>query len=158
MALIIGLLLSAGVALMAWWVGFDRSRAFYPTVLMVVASYYVLFAVVAGSTEGVLAESLVMVAFLVAAILGFRSSAWIAVAGLLAHGIFDGVRGYVIADTGAPDWWPAFCMAYDVGAAAWLALIILARSNRPVGSARLDGADDHAIALARDGQRKVLDQ
>ena len=36
---VIGILLSAGVALFARYVGFDRDRAFYPTVLIVIASY-----------------------------------------------------------------------------------------------------------------------
>ena len=40
----IGIVLSVGVALFASYVGFDRDRAFYPTVVIVVASYYVLFA------------------------------------------------------------------------------------------------------------------
>jgi hypothetical protein len=39
-----GLLLSVAVARFATAIGLDRERAFYPTVLMVIASYYVLFA------------------------------------------------------------------------------------------------------------------
>ncbi|MFO1400078.1 MAG: hypothetical protein U1F30_02500 [Steroidobacteraceae bacterium] len=135
MPLIVGFLLSVGVASMAWLVGLDRSRAFYPTVLMVVGSYYVLFAAMAGSTGGVLLECAVMVVFLAAAIAGFRSSAWIVVAGLAAHGLFDAYRDHFIAHTGAPAWWPPFCMAFDVGAAAWLALILLRRASNQVGDA-----------------------
>jgi len=44
MPYMIGIVLSVGVALFASYVGFDRDRAFYPTVVIVVASYYVLFA------------------------------------------------------------------------------------------------------------------
>ena len=39
-----GIVLSIGVAAFARRVGLDRDRAFYPTVAIVVASYYVLFA------------------------------------------------------------------------------------------------------------------
>ena len=57
---VVGGVLSIGVAPFARWVGFDRDRAFYPTVLIVIASYYVLFAVMSGSVETVLLESIVM--------------------------------------------------------------------------------------------------
>jgi hypothetical protein len=38
----------------------------------------------------------------------------------------------VIVNTGMPPWWPAFCGAYDVGAAAALAWF-LGASQVPVG-------------------------
>ncbi len=41
----IGIVLSLSVARFASRVGFDRDRAFYPTVLIVIASYYVLWAI-----------------------------------------------------------------------------------------------------------------
>jgi hypothetical protein len=41
MSYVVGIVLSVGVALLARRAGFDRDRAFYPTVLMVIASYYV---------------------------------------------------------------------------------------------------------------------
>ena len=44
----IGVVLSLGVAVLARGIGFDRDRAFYPTVLIVIASYYVLFAALTG--------------------------------------------------------------------------------------------------------------
>jgi hypothetical protein len=54
---LIGIVLSVAVALFARCVGFDRDRAFYPTVMMVIASYYVLFAAMTGSVHTVLLES-----------------------------------------------------------------------------------------------------
>ena len=122
MAYLIGIILAVGVAVFARCVGFDRDRAFYPTVLMVVASYYVLFAAISGSVHTVLVESIVMTMFTIAAVVGFRSSAWIVVAGLAAHGIFDAVHGRLLENSGVPMWWPPFCLAYDIGAAAILAL------------------------------------
>ena len=115
---------SAGVALFARKVGLDRDRAFYPTVMIVIALYYVLFAVMAGSIQTVLAESVVMVVFAAAAVAGFRSSSWIVVAALAGHGVFDAFHGYVIENPGVPAWWPAWCLAYDVGAAAGLAWLL----------------------------------
>jgi hypothetical protein len=49
MEYLIGLILSLVVAGFAIIVGFDRDRSFYPTVLIVIASYYVLFAVMGAS-------------------------------------------------------------------------------------------------------------
>jgi hypothetical protein len=121
---VIGLVLSVGVALFARGVGLDRDRAFYPTVMIVIASYYVLFAVMSGSVQTVVIESVVMMLFAAAAVAGFKSSAWIVVAALAGHGLFDAVHGYVIENTGMPAWWPAWCFAYDVGAAAGLAWLL----------------------------------
>jgi hypothetical protein len=123
MPYVIGLVLSAAVAAFARVVGFDRDRAFYPTVMIVIAAYYVLFAVMSGSVQTVV-ESVVMTLFAAAAVAGFKSSAWIVVAALAGHGIFDAVHGYVIENAGVPDWWPAWCLAYDVGAAAGLAWLL----------------------------------
>src|SRR3954464_14062078 len=121
---VVGVVLSIGVALFARRVGFDRDRAFYPTVLIVVASYYVLFAVMSGSVETVLLESMIMALFAVAAVAGFKGSGWIVVAALAGHGVQDAVRGHIVANAGVPAWWPAWCLAYDVGAAGALAWIL----------------------------------
>jgi hypothetical protein len=123
MPYILGVLLSVGVALFARYVGFDRDRAFYPTVMIVIASFYVLFAVMSGSVQAVVIETVLMMPFVAAAVAGFKSSAWIVVVALAGHGIFDAFHGYVIENAGVPAWWPAWCLAYDVGAAfclGWL--------------------------------------
>ena len=122
---VVGVALSIGVALFARWVGFDRDRAFYPTVLIVIASYYVLFAAMSGSVETVLLESIIMTLFAVAAVAGFKGSAWIVVGALAGHGVQDAVHGYIVANAGVPGWWPAWCLAYDVGAAALLAWFLM---------------------------------
>ena len=121
---VFGIVLSAGVALFARQVGLDRDRAFYPTVMIVIALYYVLFAVISGSVQTVAIESVVMTLFAAAAVAGFKSSAWIVVVALAGHGVFDAVHGYLIENAGVPAWWPAWCLAYDVGAAAILAWLI----------------------------------
>ncbi|MGE0042797.1 MAG: hypothetical protein AB7H88_21375 [Vicinamibacterales bacterium] len=125
-----GVVLSIGVALFARSVGFDRDRAFYPVVLMVVASYYVLFAAMSGSTRAAVLESALMAIFVVAAVAGFRWSAWIVVGALAVHGMQDAVHGHIIANAGVPEWWPAWCLAYDVGAAGALAWLLM-RADAP---------------------------
>ena len=124
MPYVIGIVASAGVAVFARSVGFDRDRAFYPTVVIVVALYYVLFAVMSGSARTVIIESMVMALFAAAAVAGFKSSTWIVVAALAGHGVFDIVHGYMIENAGMPAWWPPWCFAYDVGAAAGLAFLL----------------------------------
>ena len=71
---VVGIVLSVGLALFARWVGFDRDRAFYPTVLIVIASYYVLFAAMSGSVQTVVLESALMTVFVIAAVMGLRRS------------------------------------------------------------------------------------
>ena len=130
MPYVIGVVSAAGVALFGRVAGFDREKAFYSTVLLVVASYYVLFAAMSGSLRTVLMESAVMIVFAVAAVIGFKSSVWILVAGLAAHGVFDALRGGVLENSGVPAWWPAFCGAYDLGAAGILAGLVRSRQLR----------------------------
>ena len=135
MAYIIGIVLAVAVAIFGRISHFDRDRSFYPTLLIVIGSIYVLFATMSGSTETVLTESIGMVAFATAAVIGFRNSAWIVVAGLAGHGIFDFVHGNLIANSGVPAFWPAFCGSYDVVAAAGLAWIL----NRPAIASTASG-------------------
>jgi hypothetical protein len=127
MAYVIGVVLALGVALFAMRVGLDRDRTFYTTVTIIVASYYVLFAVMGGSGHALVMELIVMAGFVTAAIVGFKKSEWILVAALAGHGVFDALRGGVIENSGVPAWWPAFCGAYDVVAAACLAWIVVRR-------------------------------
>ena len=57
MPYVIGIVVSAGVALFGRYAGFDRDRAFYPTIMIVIAAYYVLFATISGSVQNVLGRS-----------------------------------------------------------------------------------------------------
>ena len=120
MPLLIGLMLALAVGAFARWVGLDRDRAFYPTVMIVIASYYVLFGVIADSPGVLSAEILVAGGFIVLAALGFKTSLWFVVVALAAHGVFDVFHPHVIHNRGVPAWWPDFCAAYDIAAAAFL--------------------------------------
>jgi hypothetical protein len=131
MGYVVGTVLAIAVFLFARWLKFDRDRAFYPTVLMVVGSYYVLFAAMAGSTRALVIESAVMAAFILAAVFGFKFNVWITVAGLVGHGVFDFFHGRLVTNPGVPGFWPAFCMAYDVCAGACLAWLVIRRTRAP---------------------------
>jgi hypothetical protein len=124
MGLVIGTVLALAVGLFATGVGLDRDRAFYPTVTIVIASYYALFALIGGSVQVLVSESIVIAAFLGVAVAGFKRSLWLVVAGLAAHGAFDLVHGQLIDNPGVPSWWPHFCLAYDVVAAVYLAWLL----------------------------------
>lgn len=89
--------------------------------MIVIASYYALFAVMGGSVHALMVESIVVAAFLAASIAGFRTSLWLVVAALAAHGLFDFIHGRLITNPGVPAWWPPFCLSFDVVAAAYLA-------------------------------------
>ena len=121
MPLALGVLAGLATALLGAAAGLDRDRAYYPTLLMVIAAYYILFAAMAGSPSVLARESIAMAAFFAVAIAGFRRSLPLVAGGLLAHGLFDLVHGRVIANPGVPGWWPPFCMAADIALAACLA-------------------------------------
>ena len=127
MAYLVGAFLALAVSGAATLLRLDRDRAFYPTVMAVIASYYALFAVMGGSVHALGVETAVIIVFLAASIVGFKYSLWFVVAGLAAHGIFDAYHDQVIANPGVPAWWPQFCLAYDVVAAGYLAYLLLRR-------------------------------
>jgi hypothetical protein len=127
LAYLIGASLALAVSGAATLLGLDRDRAFYPTVMIVIASYYVLFAVMGGSDHAFGVETAVIAVFLAASIVGFKYSLWAVVAALAAHGIFDAFHDQLIANPGVPVWWPPFCLAYDVAAAGYLACLLLRR-------------------------------
>jgi hypothetical protein len=130
---LIGAVLAFSVGILMTFIGLDRDRAFYPTVMIVIASYYALFAVIGASTQVLIIESMAFVAFLGASIAGFKRSLWLVVAALAVHGVFDLVHGHLIKNPGVPAWWPIFCLAYDVAAAAYLAWLLL-RSKVPASA------------------------
>jgi hypothetical protein len=123
--LLIGAVVALVVAVYAAWINLDRDRAFYPTVLTVVASYYVLFSVMAGGTRTMMSELAIMFIFVVAASVGFRRNLWLVVIALAGHGLLDTFHGSLVHNPGVPPWWPPFCASYDVAAAGFLAIILL---------------------------------
>jgi len=128
MPVAIGVGLAVLVGVFGTATGLDRDRAFYPVITIIVATYYILFAVVGEASQALWPETMIAGAFIVAAVVGFRRSLWIVVAALAAHGILDLIHGSVVSNPGVPDSWPGFCMGYDAAAALYLAGLL--RSGR----------------------------
>lgn len=124
MAYLIGAVLALSVCVLATVVGFDRDRAFYPTLTIVIASYYGLFAVIGAGSHSMMLEFASIALFLAAALVGFKGSLWWVAAALVAHGMFDWFHARWIADPGVPSWWPMFCLSYDIVTAAYLSWLL----------------------------------
>jgi hypothetical protein len=136
MEYLIGTVLAAVVCAFAMLAGFDRDRVFYPTLLMPIATYYVLFAVMGSSTPAVLVESLVAAAFLALALAGFKRNLWVVVAAIAGHGVFDFFHDLFIRNPGTPVWWPGFCGSFDILAAGFLAMLLMRRSGFALAASR----------------------
>ncbi len=104
--------------------GFDRDRAFCPTVLVVIASYYSLFALMGASSYSTLTSEVVTrLVFSVLALLGFKKSVWLAAAGIAGHVFFDFfVHHALVTNPGMPVFWPGFRGTIDIVLGGWLAL------------------------------------
>jgi hypothetical protein len=129
MEYIVGTTLALFFCAAAAALGMDRDRAFYPAVTIAVASYYLAFAVVDGRSEVMLVEAVIAAVFILAAVAGFKRSAWFAVAALGGHGVMDAFHHHLVHNNGVPQVWPGFCMTFDVTAAALVAGVMLARAR-----------------------------
>ena len=134
MGYVIGVVLAVAVGLFAGAVGFDKERSFYPVVLVVIATLYMLFAAMAESTSALVVEALPAILFVTAAAVGFKKSLWVVVGGLASHGVFDFFHHGIISNPGVPAWWPDFCLAYDLTAAVYLAVLLRARGVPNAGT------------------------
>jgi hypothetical protein len=130
MEYVVGITLALVLCAAAAGLGMDRERVFYPAVVMAVASYYLAFAVADGRGEVMLTEVAIAAVFIVAAVVGFKRSAWVAVVALGGHGVMDAFHHQLVHNSGVPQVWPGFCMAFDVTAAALVAAFMLARARR----------------------------
>jgi hypothetical protein len=141
MEYLVGFLLSIATVVSAAVIGFDRERSFYSTVLVVIATYYVLFAVMGTSRRTLMIEIAIASGFFLFAVLGFKGNLWLVAAALLGHGVFDFIRPSLIANPGVPHWWPGFCLAFDLIFGGGLALRLLQRRNFPHSGAMDRHAD-----------------
>ena len=124
MAFLIGIGTALAVGAFGTFTGLDRERAFYPTALVVIASYYILFAVMSGSLLALGPELLLFALFAAVAAWGFRRDLRLVIAGLVAHAVMDFFHGGIVSNPGVPSWWPAWCAAYDLAAPAYLAVLV----------------------------------
>ena len=129
MEYLIGILLAVVVCVFAMLVGFDRERVFYPTLVIVIATYYILFAVIGSSRPALASESLIAGAFLALAVAGFKKNLWLIAAAFAGHGVFDFFHPRIIQNPGVPVWWPGFCLSFDVLVGGFLAVLLMRRSG-----------------------------
>ena len=129
MEYLFGIVLGVVLCAFALLTGFDRDRAFYPTVLAVIPTYYILYAVMVRSTPALVIETMVTCAFWALAVVGFKKNLWLIVAGLVGHGVSDSFHQVFIQNPGVPVWWPGFCLAIDVFAGVFLAALLMQRAG-----------------------------
>ena len=129
MEYVIGVVLSLAITASATALGFDRERVFYPAVMIAIASYYILFAAMSASASVVMVESVAAGAFLVFAMIGFKTRLWLVVVALASHSVFDFFHHLIIDNPGVPRWWPGFCLAFDIVAAGYLAVLLMKRPS-----------------------------
>ncbi len=124
MAYVIGSVLALIVGLSLTLLKMDRDRSLYPAILLVIAFLYDLFAVMGGSSQALIMETAGGVVFAALAVVGFKTSLWLVVIGLVGHGIYDIFHPNLIDDPGVPAFWPAFCSSYDVVAGLYMAVLV----------------------------------
>ena len=125
---IVGALLALAVAALGKITRFDQDRSFYSTVLVIIASYYLLFAIQGASPNVLVWEMVVALAFSLVAVFGALRFPLLVGVGIVGHGLFDLLHPAIIHNPGVPTWWPSFCMSLDVVLGLWV--ISLARSRR----------------------------
>lgn len=132
---LLGVVLALAVALFTAAAGFDRERSFWPVVLVVVASYYELFAVQGGSAAEMVLEAWLLCGFASLAVAGFRWNRGLVVAGLVGHGLLDVIHGRFLPSPATPTWWPTFCLAFDVRAGGLVIFRSYSAPNSRIGIA-----------------------
>jgi len=157
MEYVVGVVLGVGVCGLGTVAGFERDRAFYPVMMIVIASYYALFAVLGGDGNALIAEVGIAIGFVCLAVIGFRTSLWVVAAAILGHAGLDLVHGHVVTNAGVPAWWPMFCASIDAFAAFYLAWRLLSRRiderNRLTFGNRIHAYVEIELEAARAAER-----
>ena len=96
--------------------------------LCIVAAIYIGFALADGKLRWIVAEAIVVSAYLLAALLTLSVSMWVAVAAFTLHGLWDLAHHRHIR-TAMPRWYIPFCAVFDWVFAGGLAGIILLKTG-----------------------------
>jgi hypothetical protein len=129
MEFIVGITLALFVCGAASMLGMDRDRVFYPAVLIVTASYYVLFAVIDGQDKVLLWELAMAAAFAGVAVAGFKRNLWLVVGALAGHAVLDFFHPGLVHNAGVPHGWTGFCLAFDLTAAVLVGCVLAFRAG-----------------------------
>ena len=113
--------IQAASPLAVWWL---EAGTVYALSLILIASVYIGFAVADGRPTVIAVESSVAAIFVVVAAAAISGPAWLLVIGLIGHALKDlwQHRTHFVAGT---RWWPPFCCAVDLVAAALIAIRIV---------------------------------
>lgn len=118
LAAFIGVVLSSLLIVSAKFTRFDRDASFYPSILIFIASFYILFAVMAG--HSVAREVGISSVFIFLALYGAYKSLFIVGFAIALHGIYDILHIVQFKVTVAPTWWAPFCSAVDFVVGIWV--------------------------------------
>jgi hypothetical protein len=104
-----------------WWLEAELTWALG---LVIIAPIYIGLAVADGRARIIAVEVVVATFFVIVAIVAIELSPWLAVAGLVGHGLKDlwQHRTHFVANT---RWWPPFCLVVDLVAASVIAVLVL---------------------------------
>jgi len=134
---VVGALLAVAVAALGNVTRFDRDRSFYPTLLIIIASYYILFGLQGGSTSALVQEVAIATIFSAVALFGALRFPSLVGIGIAVHGLFDLVHHVIIQNPGVPSWWPGFCMSVDLILGFWVIGLSSSRRTDTVTSSPL---------------------
>ena len=140
MEFIVGITLALFICAAAAGLSMDRDRVFDPAILMVTATYYVLFAVIDGGREVLWSEMAIAAVFIGFAVAGFKRNPWLVVVALVAHGVMDVFHDALVHNAGVPSGWPGFCMTFDVTASVLVACVLARRAQ---GKGNISGLSRH---------------
>ena len=119
-----GAALGCATLILARFVGMTRERSLFPSALIAIASFYVVFAIETGQANVIILNVFVTMLFILLAIFGFLKSLWFVVFGLITHGVFDATYAFS-GMSPAPDWWGVFCIVIDALWGLALAALII---------------------------------
>jgi len=118
----VGISLAVLLAILSRVTKFDKDRSYFATLLIIIATYYVLFAFM--SSEALITEIVIASVFSVVALAGALRWPILLGIGILLHGVFDYYHGHSINNSGVPEWWPAFCAGFDIVFGIWVIYLI----------------------------------
>ena len=120
MEYVAGILTALCIAIFSRMLKLDNRRSFYSTVLIVIAIFYVLFAIIGGEVKWIVAETIVALLFAGLAIISRNMPMLVVGVGLIAHGLYDAQHDQLLETRGVPQWWPAYCATVDILLGIWV--------------------------------------
>jgi hypothetical protein len=118
LAALIGVVLSILLIVSAKFTRFDRDTSFYPSILIFIACFYILFAVMAG--HSIVREVSIASVFFFLALFGAYKSLLVVSFAIALHGVYDILHVILFKETVAPTWWAPFCAAVDFVVGIWV--------------------------------------